>query len=167
MCTQILLLFQILHIHLQIRRLLVLLGIAGHTVVELPARTLDRRAVGKEALIELLHLSDQVSRVGMSAWGGYETAVLLGLVATQQQQVADAEELQVEQFILDVLDGRTATDHVRLHRDVITLLDGCGNRHRTRTTTDALTLKLPICQLLVHELRVVGGDVDIGGIKLP
>ena len=83
LCTQLLLLFQILHVHLQVRRLLVLLGIAGHTVVELPAWTLDRRAIGKEPLVKLLHLSDQFRRVRMSARGGHETAVLLGLVTTQ------------------------------------------------------------------------------------
>ena len=54
-----------------------------------------------------------------------------------------------------------------LNRDVIALLDGCGNRHRTWTTTNSLALKLSIFQLLVHELRVVGSDVDISGIKLP
>ena len=162
---QILLLLQILHVHLQVGRLLVLLGITRHTIVERLARPLDGRAVGKETLVEALHLPDQVGGMRMSARCGHETAVLLRLVATQQQQVADAQELQVEQFILDVLDGTAATDHVGLHRDVVPLLDGGCNGHRTRATADALPLKLPVLQFLIHKLRMVGRDIDVGWVE--
>ena len=93
LCTQFLFLFQILHVHFQVGRFLVLLRIAGHTVIELSARTLDRCAVSEESLVELFHLSDKFRRVRMSARGGYEATILLGLVATQQQQVADTEKL--------------------------------------------------------------------------
>ena len=55
---------------------------------------------------------------------------------------------------------------MRLNGDVIALLDGCGNRHRTRTATDALALELPIGKLLIDKLRVMGGDVDIGWVEL-
>ena len=81
-------------------------------------------------------------RVGMASGCRHEATVLLRLVATQQQQVVDAEELQVEQLILDVLYRCPATDHVGLHGDVVPLLDGCGDGHRSRTPADALALEL-------------------------
>ena len=165
--AQVLLLLQILHVHLQVRCLLVLLGIAGHAVVKRLAGSLDGCTVGEETLVEAFHLPHQVRRVGMSPGRRNEAAVLLRLVATQQQQVADAQELQVKQLIFDVLYRCTAADHVGLHGDVVPLLDGCGYRHRPRATADALPLKLSVLQFAVHELRVVGGDVDIGGVELP
>ena len=105
--------------------------------------------------------------MGMSARSGDESAILLSFVTAKQKQVADAEKLQIEQLIFDILDGRSAANHMGLHRDIITPLDSCCDSHRTRTTTDALTLKLPVCQLFVHKLRVVSRDVDIGRIEFP
>ena len=156
-----------------------LLGVAGHTVVERPAGVFDGGAVGEESLIEALHLTDQVCRVGMTAWRGHEPAVLLGLVATQQQQVVDAEKLQVEQFVLDVLHRRSATDHVGLNGDVIPLLDGgCDGdgarapahpdplKSRLAQTSSSRALVPPLfLNLAIHILRVVGGDIDIGGVE--
>ena len=143
-----------------------LLRIAGHTEIERLAWALNGRTVGKVAFVKAIHLSDEVCRVGMSARCRYESAILLGLVATKQKQVADTKKLQVEQLIFDILDGRSAANHVGLHRDIITPLDGCCDSHRTWTATDALALKLSVSQLLVHELRVMGRDVDIGGIEV-
>ena len=51
----------------------------------------------------------------------HEPAILLRLVATQQQQVADTQELQVEQLIFYILDGGTATDHMGLNGDIVSL----------------------------------------------
>ena len=178
--AQILFLLQILHVHLQVRRLLVLLGIAGHAVVEFPARPLDGCAVGEEPLVEALYLPDQVRRMRVTAGRRHKPAVLLRLVATQQQDVADAEELQVEQLILDVLDRRAAADHVGLYGDIIPLLDGSCYRHRSRAPAHPNPFKPRLVHiscprafvpplpryLAVHELRVVGGDVDVGGVEL-
>jgi hypothetical protein len=97
----------------------------------------------------------------------YEAAVLLGLVAAEQQQVVDAEELKVEKFILDVFYSGTAADDMGLHRDIVPLLDGSGDGHSTRAPANALALKLPVLQLAVHEFGVVRRDVDIGGVELP
>ena len=80
LCAQILLLFQILHVHLQIGSLLVLLRIAGHADVKLAARILDGGAVGKETLIEPLHLTNEVSGMSMAAGCRLEHRVFLRLV---------------------------------------------------------------------------------------
>ncbi len=58
LCAQILFLLQILHVHLQVRSLFMLFGVAGHAEVELLAWTLDRRAVSKKTIIKLPHLFD-------------------------------------------------------------------------------------------------------------
>ena len=88
----------------------------------------------------------------MAARRWYKPAVLLGLIATEQQQVADTQKLQVEQLILDILDGSTAADNMRLHRNMVSLLDGGSDGYRTRAATDALPFKLSILQFPVHEL---------------
>ena len=105
--------------------------------------------------------------MGVSSRCWHKAAVLLRLVAAQQQQVVDAEELQVEQLVLDVLDGSPATDNVRLHGDIVSLLDGGCDGHCSRAATDSLTLELPVFQFLVNELRVMGGNVDVSRVKFP
>ena len=80
--TQVLLLLQILHVHLKVRRLFVLLGIAGHSIVEWSSRVLYGCSVGKVSLVELLHLLHQVGGVRVSARCRLESAILLGLVAS-------------------------------------------------------------------------------------
>ena len=141
------------------------LRIAGHAEVELRSRMLDGRAIGKETFVESYYLLDQICGMCMSSRGGGEPAVFLGLVATQQHQVADAQELQVQQFIFYLLNGGTTADDVRLHGNVVSLLDSRSNGDGSWTTTDALSLKLPIVQLLIYIFRVVSGYIDEGGIE--
>ena len=122
--AQVLLLFQVFHIAFQVGRLLVFLRIASHSEVELRSWMLDGCAVGEESLVEAHHLFDQVRCVGVSAWSRGEATVLLGLVATKQHEVADAQELQVQQFVFYLFDGLSTADDVWLYGDVIPLLDG-------------------------------------------
>ena len=142
-----------------------LLGIAGHAEVKASAGVLDGCAVGKETFVEPLHLTDEVRRVGMSAGRRCEATVLFRLVAAQQQQVVDAKELQVEQFVLNVLNGGTATDDVRLHGNVVALLDGSSDGDGAGTTAHAAALELTALQLAVDIFRVVGRDVDESGLQ--
>ena len=162
---QVLLLLQILHVALQVGRLFVLLGIAGHTEVELRTGMLDRCAVGKEALVEPDHLTDEVGGMGMTALGGCEACVLLSLVATQQHEVADAQKLQVQQLVLRLFNGGATADDVWLDGYVIAVLDGCGNSYGSWPAADALTLELAIVQLAIDVLGVVGSDIDEGRVQ--
>ena len=136
------------------------LRIAGYPEVELGPRVLDGCAVGKEPLVEAYHLLDEVGGMGVSAGSRRESAVLLGLVATQQHQVAYAQELQVQQFVFYLFDGGATADDVWLHRDVVFLLDGCCNGYRAGAATDALSLELSVVQLLIYIFGVVCCDVD-------
>ena len=158
--SQVLLLLQILHVTFQVGSLLVFLRIAGHTEVECRTGMLDGCAVGKETLVETRHLADEVRGVGMATWRRRETAVLLGFVATQQHEVADAQKLQVQQFVLNVLNSLSAADDVWLYRNVVAVLDGSGDGDGARPATDALALELPVAEFLVDVFRVVGGDID-------
>ena len=59
-----------------------LLRVAGYTKVKLRSRMFDRRSVGKVALIEACHLTNQVGGVCMTARSRRKLAVLLGFVTT-------------------------------------------------------------------------------------
>ena len=136
------------------------LRIACHPEVELRTGVLDGGAVGKESLVETHHLPNQVSGMGVPSGCGSEPAVLLRFVTTQQHEVADTQELQVEQLILNLLYRRTAAYHMRLHGDVVPVLDSGSDGYRTRSATNALTLKLTVLQFLVDIFRMMCGDVD-------
>ena len=53
-----------------------------------------------------------------------------------------------------------------LHRDIIAMLDSCGNSNSSWAATDALPLKLSVLQFLIHILRVVRRDIDERRVKL-
>ena len=160
LCAQLLLLQQIQHVPFQIRRLLVFLGIAGHTDVEPRSRVLDGRPIGKESLVEPLHLPYQVRRMTMSAGRRFKHPVVLRLVATQQQQIGDAEELQVEQFILYIIDGSPAADDMRLDGHPESLLDGRRYGDGARPAAHLLTFVASVAQFAVDKLAVVRCDID-------
>ena len=68
---------------------------------------------------------------------GTEGRVFLGLVAAQHQQVADAQELQVEQHVLCILTGISAAQDVRHDVYVIMPLDGSSHGYGAGTAADA------------------------------
>ena len=137
-----------------------LLWVAGHAEVELGTWVLDGCAVGKLAFVEAYHLPDEVGGVGMTARGRGKAAVLLGLVATQQHEIPDAEELEIQQFVFRLIDGRSATDDVWLHRNMVAVLDGGCYGDGAWAPADALSLELSVVQLLIYIFRVVCCDVD-------
>lgn len=49
---------------------------------------------------------------------------------------------------------------MRLHGDVVPVLDSGSDGYRTRSATNALTLKLTVLQFLVDIFRMMCGDVD-------
>ena len=96
LCSQILFLFQILHVHLKVGCFLMLLRIASYPVVKRTTRILDGSTICEETLVKPLHLLHEIRGVSMSTWGWHKSTILFRLIATQQQQIADAQELQVE-----------------------------------------------------------------------
>ena len=111
--SHVLLHLQVLYVHLQVGRLFVFLWIARHAEAERMSGMLHLRSVHEEAAVEVVHLLDEVSRMCMSARCGGVHTVLLGLVATEKQQILYLKKLHVDEFVFDVFGCRSATDNVR------------------------------------------------------
>ena len=137
--AQLLLLQEMLHIHLQIGSLFVLLRIAGYATAEFITRMLDRGAVKEETVVKLVYLLQQVGGVGMTVFCWCKLSVFLRLVASQHKDIADAQKLEIEQFVFDVFLRGTATDDVRDDRDVVLVLDGACDGNGARAATHTLT----------------------------
>lgn len=153
-------------IGLQIGRFLVFFGIAGHTERKRFARLGNRSAVVEKTRVEAVDLTDQVERVGMTSRSGAEGMVLAGLVAPEHKQVGNAEELQVEQHILDVLAGESAAECVGHHVEPEFLPDGGRHGDRPRAAAQAFAAGCAVAQIFVDIFAAVGGDVDIKGVEL-
>ena len=158
--AQLLLLQKMLYVHLEIRSLFVLLRIAGYATAEFLTRMLDRGAVEEETVIKLVYLLQQVGGVGMTVFCWSKLSVFLRLVASQHKDIADAQKLEIEQFVFDVFLRGTATDDVRDDRDVVLVLDCACDGNGTRAATHTLTSEETIFQFLVNILAVVCGNVD-------
>ena len=158
--AQLLLLQEMLHIHLQIGSLFVLLRIAGYATAEFITRMLDRGAVEEETVVKLVYLFQQVGGIGMTVFCWSKLSVFLRLVASQHKDIADAQKLEIEQFVFDVFLRGTATDDVRDDRDVVLVLDCACDGNGTRAATHTLTSEETIFQFLVNILAVVCGNVD-------
>ena len=158
--AQLLLLQEMLHIHLQIGSLFVLLRIAGYATAEFITRMLDRGAVKEETVVKLVYLLQQVGGVGMTVFCWCKLSVFLRLVASQHKDIADAQKLEIEQFVFDVFLRGTATDDVRDDRDVVLVLDGACDGNGARAATHTLTSEETVFQFLVNILAMVCGNVD-------
>ena len=137
-----------------------LLWVASHTAAEFFSRVLDRSAVEEETVVKLVRLLQKVGGMRMTVRGRSELAVFLRLVASEHKDVADAQELEIEQLIFDVFLRRTATDDVRDDRDIVFVLDGAGDGYCARAATHTLTSEETVFQFLIYILAVVCGYVD-------
>ena len=149
-----------LHVHLEIRSLFVLLRIAGYATAEFITRMLDRGAVEEETVVKLVYLLQQVGGIGMTVFCWSKLSVFLRLVASQHKDIADAQKLEIEQFVFDVFLRGTATDDVRDDRDIVLVLDCACDGNGARAATHTLTSEETIFQFLVNILAVVCGNVD-------
>ena len=134
--------------------------------MELRSGILDGCPIGEETLIETIHLLNQIGGVRMSASRWREHAVVLCLVAAQQQDILYAQELQVDEFILDVLDGCSAADDMWYDGYLKPLLYGCRYCDGAWSATNALSLELSVRLLVIDELAVVRSDVDAARVKV-
>ena len=72
---------------------LVLLGIGGNSEFEGRSLDFDGCVVGKESVIEAVHLLNEFEGMGVASRGRLVDGFLFGLVATQEEDVANAKEL--------------------------------------------------------------------------
>ena len=96
----------------------------------------------------------------------HELLLVLPLVAPKQQQVGDAEELQVDQLVLRLALGEAAANHVRHHRDAVFVLYGGSHGHRAGPVALGHALVQPALRLAEHHLAAVRGDVDVLRVEL-
>ena len=114
-----------------------LLGIACHPIVEGFSWCGNRRSVVEESLVEAVYLPDEVGGMGMPSRRRSENAVVLGLVASQQKHILNAQKLQVDEFVFRCLARSTATDDVGHNGQTIALLDGSSNGDGARPASYA------------------------------
>ena len=163
--SQLHLAFEHLEIAFQVGRLFVLFGIARHTVGERLSRLSDGRAVDKSPGVELVHLHLQVGGVGVSAFGGVEHSVFPRLVATEQEEVFDAEDLHVEQSVFDVLAGVARAEHVGHEGNAAFALQHSRHGHGAGTSADVEAFHQAALHLAVDVFCAVVGDVDVFRLK--
>ena len=159
-CAQLLLLQQVLHIHFQIRSFFVLLRIASHATAEFLARMLDRSPVAEETFVELVHLLQEVGCISMTILGRGEYSIILSLITAKYQDIADAQKLEIEQFVLNVFLADATADDVRNDRNIVLVLDGSCNGNGTRTSAYALARQQTVFQFLVNVFAVMCRNVD-------
>ena len=164
--TRLHLLFQPVEVHIHVGRLLVLLGVAGYAIGEGLAGLLDGGTVAEVALVEAVDLCLQLHCMAIAIRCGGKHGLVLGLVAPQEQQVGDAEELEVEQYILRLLTGEATAQDVGHDGDVVPVLDGCRHGDSAGATAQRHLVEYAFGRLLVYIFAAVGGDVDVFGIKL-
>ena len=141
------------------------LGIACHAVAKAVTGYFYGRAVSKEPIIEAVDLFYQFRSMGRAIASGHECCVLLGFVATEYQQIAYAQKLEVYEHIFQILSVVSAANNMRHHRNIILFLYGSGNRNGAGTTAYPLTLHQSILQLMIDVFTAMGGDVDIFGAE--
>ena len=142
------------------------LRIAGYTAAELVARVLDGSAIKEETVIKLIHLLQEVGGMGMTVLGWCKLPVFFRLVSSQNENVADAQKLEVEQFVLDVFLRSTAADNMRDDRYVVLILYSACDGNGARAATYTLAGEETVFQFRVYILAMVRSDVDKARTKL-
>ena len=165
--TQILLLFQHLQVKLQVRCLVVLLRIASHTILERLTWHLDVSSVEELPRIEPVDLFNQLRSMTVSTLLRHKTLLIRRLVTPQNQDVLDAQELQVEQHILRVLTREPRTQHMRHHLQPIVLHDGTRHSNRARTAPQTVLYIRSVRLFHIDIFTAMRRDIDQFRLKLP
>lgn len=103
--------FEVSQVGFGVGGLVVFLGVAGHTVGEGRGEG-HVRPVEKVSLVEAVDLLLQVDGVGVSLGRGGEAGLVFGLVAPQNEQVGNAQEVEVDKGIFGLTSGKTAAYQV-------------------------------------------------------
>ena len=85
-----------------------LLGIACYAIVEFLAYIVNLVAVYEIAFVVTVHLLFQVGGMGVPAFNGFVGLFVFSFVATQQEQVVNAQELKVEQHVFGFFSRKPA-----------------------------------------------------------
>jgi len=164
-CSEFHLLAEVGEIGLQIGRFLMLLRIAGHAIAEINI-SFNGRPIEKCSSIESIDLFLQFGGVCIAAPRGHKHLFVARLVAAQQQEVLDAQKLEVDEHILRLLLCEALTENVWHSRNAIFVLYGSGHRHRARAATQGRAAERAVGLFGIDILRMVRRDIDIFRVEL-
>lgn len=97
---------------------------------------------------------------------GLEHMVFACLVAAEQQQVADAQQLQVDELVFDLFLIDTRTNDVGYDGNVVMILYSSSDSHCAGASPDAQSFKLSVAEGMVDILTVMSRDVDVMGLVI-
>ena len=101
----------------------------------------------------------------MSLRVGHEELFVLRLVAAQRQYVVQAEEIEVDQRILDVVFRLPAADQVRHDFHVVFLLDGGRDAYRAGAAAHDVPFDAAVGAHRLLDAFAVERHVDVGRVE--
>ena len=110
-------------------------------------------------------MSGKFYGVGMAALHGCELLLVLGFVAPQDQQVVDAEKLQVDKSILCLGSSKSAAYKVGYGGEPVTVLYGSRHGNGARAHPLRYAAEQAVGRILIDQLATVRGDIDVCRIK--
>ena len=122
-------------------------------------------AVDELAAVHGRDLPHEVNGMRMSLRVRHEELFVLRLVAAQRQYVVQAEEIEVDQRILDVVFRLSAADQVRHDFDAVLLLNGGRDAHRAGTAAHHVPVDASVRTHGLLDSLAVEGDVDVGRVE--
>ena len=140
-------------------------GITGHADREFRVVALLDLAVHEFAAVHGRDLPHEVHGVRMSLRVGHEELLVLRFVAPESQHVVQAEEVEVDQRVLDVVFRLSAADQVRHDFDAVLLLNGGRDAHRAGTAAHHVPVDASVRTHGLLDSFAVEGDVDVGWVE--
>ena len=151
---------------LHVRCLLMLLGVARYAERERHTLLFHYRAVGKETLVETVHLTHKVDGMHVAPLCRSSIRITLTFVTAQHKDIIDTRKLKVNERILCIIERVAVTKDMRHHRHIVAVMYCSSHSHSARTAAYAAQLERSVAQILVHRLAVVGCYIYISGIEL-
>ena len=142
-----------------------LLGIARHADAEVGAVARVWFAVDELSPVHCRYLSYESVGVCVSVAVRDEACGAWHGVAAQCQHVLYAEEVHVDEGVLDVVARLSAADEVRHYLDAVFLLYGSRDTHGAGSAARHVLLDETVGAFGVFHLLAVAGDVDECGVE--
>ena len=143
----------------------VFFGIARHADREFRVVALLDLAVDEFSAVHVGDLPHEVHGVGVALRMGHETLFVLRLVSAQRQHVVQAQEVHVDQRVLDVVFRQSAADQVRDHLHAVAVLDGRRDAHRPGAAAHDVPFDAAVLALGLLDSLAVEGDVDVSRVE--
>ncbi len=165
-CAEVYFLFKVIDVGVHVWRLHVFFGVAGHPYAEICFGTFYNVFFHVVAIVESHDLAHQVFgiAVAMGVWGK-EFFVGSG-IATEGEDVFDAEEVEVYECVLGLGLAESAADEVGDGLYLILVHDGGADAHGARALAYLDPFEGAIAAGLEYLFGTVVGDIDEGGFEL-